>query len=648
MAHLAEHSQHLRVRVVPIHSADQLLEQARGVADVCIVRLPASGDSEHGLPLQGIERLVEGIARALGPQATLITIGEPSDLVRVHAALSSYLRYQLWIAIKRATIRPSKALGILPQHHFGALVHTKYTTALRHAKTRIQYTYCPLCNKTTKDYGGKKHTYHEFGTLMSDVWRDIACDLESDLTPVMSRFAELFGIAPYQELRVLDCRGILPHRVSASGTSSGADRGGHQFPRKLTNTLMQEDCLGGLKRIPDNSVDFVFADPPYNLRKKYLGYADGLDITEYFTWCDKWIEELARVLMPGRTCAILNIPLWAIRHFLYLEKILRFQNWIVWDALSFPVRFIMPAHYAALCFSKGAPRPLPGLTAQANQGNGVSPSNGFHPLQPSAEGYCLRSNCVATRNALRLNEQGPLTDLWWDIHRLKHNSRRVDHPCQLPPQLMYRLISLFTKPGEIILDCFNGAGTTTLAAHQLHRTYIGMERSEQYHRLARARHEEIGSGLDPFRKEERTLTAKNSPVPRLPKQKYLVPKKTLQLDVKRVAQLLGRMPSREDIAKHGRHPIGYYDKYFISWGEVCAAARTTGMSEDRVPVSSGPTDRQLELFAMERRAVYRARFRSIQKPGCPQAGRAEERKATREDLRRAGGRRSGGRGRRGA
>jgi site-specific DNA-methyltransferase (adenine-specific) len=146
---------------------------------------------------------------------------------------------------------------------------------------------------------------------------------------------------------------------------------------------------------------------------------------------------------------------------------------------------------------------------------------------------------------------------------------------------MYRLISVFTFPGEVVLDCFNGAGTTTLAAHQLERQYIGIESSAKYCDIARVRHKEILQGLDPFRKDERLLTAKNSRVPRLAKQRYAVPKKTLQLEVKRVAHALGHLPSRDEMIMHGKYAIEYYDKYFVSWGEVCAAARTTGMSEKR-------------------------------------------------------------------
>jgi len=130
-----------------------------------------------------------------------------------------------------------------------------------------------------------------------------------------------------------------------------------------------------------------------------------------------------------------------------------------------------------------------------------------------------------------------------------------------------------------VLDCFNGAGTSTLAAHLLGRKYIGIEVSQEYHTLAKARHDEVCRGLDPFRKADRMLTAKNSPVRRLPKQKYAIPKKTLQLEVKRVSQKLGHLPNRDELARFGKYPIEYYDSYFINWGEVCAAARTTGMSE---------------------------------------------------------------------
>ena len=161
---------------------------------------------------------------------------------------------------------------------------------------------------------------------------------------------------------------------------------------------------------------------------------------------------------------------------------------------------------------------------------------------------------------------------------------------------MYRLIALYTEPGEVVLDSFDGAGTTTLAAHQLGRRYIGIELLEEYHGLAVARHKDMDCGMDPFRKADRPLTAKNSPVPRMPKRKYAVPKKTLQLEVRRVAQEIGRLPTHEDMIRLGRYPIDYYDQYFASWGEVCAAARTTGMSEYPAKDTNAATAEQLRLL----------------------------------------------------
>jgi len=599
MTHWSENARRLNIRYSVIKSSNEVTDKTKSFTDVCLIVLPTSEKQDS--KLQGIGELLSNLPINLGQNATLVVLGEAVDLVAVHTALSSSMRYQQWISIKRRSLKVTDRARILPLHHFGALVYTKYNSSLRHLKTRIPYTYCPLCDKTTKDYGGKKHTYHEYGTLISDVWRDITCDPDGDLTEIIVRFADLLGIQSYHELTVLDCRQLELERrpILLTEHSTKESEVINQLNDSQTNQLILGDCLEKLQQIPDNSVDFAFADPPYNLGKHYTGYADDMTVTQYFDWCDRWIAELARVLRPGRTCAVLNIPLWAIRHFLYMETILTFQNWIVWDALAFPVRLIMPAHYAILCFTKGSPRALPGLVGNSPVRDSLGSINTRKFLEPLAEGFCLRADCVNIRKQRNIDDRGTLTDLWWDIHRLKHNTRRVDHPCQLPPLLLYRLISLFTGPGEVVLDCFNGAGTTTLAAAQLGRKYIGIELSENYHNIALARHMEVLNGIDPFRKVNRVLTAKNSPVPRMPKQRYIVHKKTLQLEVKRIATLLGRLPKREEVIQYGKYPIEYYDQYFVSWGEVCAAARTTGMSENRLVVPSQEDLSRPRLFDLE-------------------------------------------------
>ena len=147
---------------------------------------------------------------------------------------------------------------------------------------------------------------------------------------------------------------------------------------------------------------------------------------------------------------------------------------------------------------------------------------------------------------------------------------------------MFRLIAVFTRPGESVLDPFNGAGTTTLCAQMAGRKYIGVELSAYYHTLATARHRLLDNGGNPFAKSTNVPKAKNSRVERIGGVQYKVPKKVLQLEVRKIAHGLGHLPTREEVQKLSQYPIRYFDEYFISWGEVCAAARTTGMSESRV------------------------------------------------------------------
>jgi hypothetical protein len=573
MAHWSEDCNRLEIKPTQVSGIWQLdCLDCTSLPAVYLFWLPAGRTDEDASGSAEVFESLANFCSRLNDGSAICVFTTPPDAARLLPYLQQALKFQLWIAVR---LSPSSTAheapqGSLPKRHAALLVLSRYRGSLQHTKTRIQYTYCPACGKTTKDYGGKKHVYHEYGTLISDVWRDIECDPSRE-DAVADRLADLFGLEPYRTLHLLNLRFCpeLAHRANFRPKKTKNKLQPSQI--QLESRLINGDCLETLRTLPDNSVDFCFADPPYNLKKKYDHCTDSQEIVDYFRWCDLWLDELARVLKPGRTLAVVNIPLWSVRYYQSLSAILDFQCWIAWDALSFPVRMIMPSHYCILCFSKGEPRSLPGLSTPNIREQG--------DLSPLAENFCLRSSCMSQRRQREFSDREELSDLWHDIHRLKHNSRRVDHPCQLPPRLMRRLFALFTVPGEIVLDCFNGAGTSTLVAEQMGRRVLGIEISPEYHEIAMKRHEILARGEDPFGKCDAAPKAKNSPVERLPKQKYRVTKKALQLEIKRIAGLLGRMPAREDVTTLSRYPLEYYDRYFLSWGEVCAAARTTGMSE---------------------------------------------------------------------
>jgi len=232
------------------------------------------------------------------------------------------------------------------------------------------------------------------------------------------------------------------------------------------NKILQGNCLELFKCIPDNSVDMTFADPPFNLQKKYTSYNDNLEFQQYLDWCEKWIFEMVRVTKPTGSIFLHNIPKWLIFYATYLNKFAHFKHWISWDAATAPMgKSLQPAHYGILFYTKNT--------------KGAKIYELRHPhKRDRKQGYLWKDY---GRKKDLLHPFGPLiSDVWTDIHRIKHSGKRDLHPCQLPIHLMDRLILLITDEDDVVLDPFSGTGTTAIAAKRLGRKYIGFELDEKY------------------------------------------------------------------------------------------------------------------------------------------------------------------------
>jgi site-specific DNA-methyltransferase (adenine-specific) len=233
-----------------------------------------------------------------------------------------------------------------------------------------------------------------------------------------------------------------------------------------TDVILQGDCLELFKTIPDNSIDMCFADPPFNLKKKYTSYKDNLELQEYLNWCEKWIAEMVRVTKPTGSIFVHNIPKWLTFYASFLNNNAHFRHWISWEAPTAPMgKTLQPAHYGILFYTKEQKK-----------------SKIYELRHPHKrdrkQGYLLKD--YGGKKDI-LHPFGPLiSDVWTDIHRIRHNKNRDEHPCQLPIHLLERLILMTTDENDIVLDPFSGTGTTAIAAKRLNRKYIGFELDEQY------------------------------------------------------------------------------------------------------------------------------------------------------------------------
>jgi site-specific DNA-methyltransferase (adenine-specific) len=231
------------------------------------------------------------------------------------------------------------------------------------------------------------------------------------------------------------------------------------------NHIVQGDSIEVMKKIPDNSVDVTFADPPFNLKKKYNSYHDKHEVEDYLSWCKQWLHEMARITKPTGAIFVHNIPKWLIYFGSYLNEVAIFRHWIAWDAMGSPLgKTLLPNHYGILYYVK-------------------SKDFKFYDIRMMHK-RCRKCHYILQDyggKKKQLHQFGPLlSDVWSDIHRIKHKKRRDEHPCQLPIHLLERLLLMTTDEGDVVLDPFIGTGTTAIAAKRLGRRFIGIDIDPQY------------------------------------------------------------------------------------------------------------------------------------------------------------------------
>jgi site-specific DNA-methyltransferase (adenine-specific) len=264
------------------------------------------------------------------------------------------------------------------------------------------------------------------------------------------------------------------------------------------NTIHKQDCIEAMQQLDPGSVDLVFADPPFNIGYAYDVYKDRKAPPEYLNWSRQWIEGVHRVLKPTGTFWLAIGDDYAAELKILSQEIgFHCRSWVLWYytfGVNCKYKFSR-SHTHLFHFVKDAKK---------------FTFNGAAIAVPSARQTVYADARAAKEGRLPddtwiLRPQdlteglNPDEDTWY-FPRVAgtFKEREGFHGCQMPEQLLGRIIKVSSSPGELVLDPFSGSATTVAAAKKLGRNFLAFDISDEYitRGLGRLSKIQTGDNLD--------------------------------------------------------------------------------------------------------------------------------------------------------
>jgi site-specific DNA-methyltransferase (adenine-specific) len=276
---------------------------------------------------------------------------------------------------------------------------------------------------------------------------------------------EFFG----QPLRKGDY--LNPVSETGSGTSP------RLFYTHSNGKLWLGDSILWLKSLPARSVDLVFADPPYNIKKAEWDTFESQQ--EYVAWSLRWIEEAARVLKPSGTLYVCGFSEILADLRLPASRFFRGCRWLVWHYKN---KANLGddwgrSHESILHFRKG--REFTFNTDDVRIPYGEHTLK--YPAHPQAE-TSQYGNGDANKD--RIWQPHPRGAKPKDVLEIPTTCNgmheKTPHPTQKPEELLRRIVLASSSPGDLVIDPFLGSGTTIVVAEQLRRCWQGCDLSAEY------------------------------------------------------------------------------------------------------------------------------------------------------------------------
>lgn len=245
-----------------------------------------------------------------------------------------------------------------------------------------------------------------------------------------------------------------------------------EFFESNGNRIYHGDAIDVLQSIPDESVDLIFVDPPYNIGKNFAGRKDKWKTdNDYLTWCYQWIDLCIKKLTPTGSFYVMTSTQFMPYFDIYIRDKMTILSRIIWsyDSSGVQAKNYYGSMYEPILFC-------------------VKDKNNY---SFNGEDILVEAKTGAKRKLIDYRKSPPqpyntkkIPGNVWDFTRVRYRMEEYEnHPTQKPISLLERIIKASSNKGDVVLDPFCGTFTTCYVAQKLKRKFIGIEIQEEYFKI---------------------------------------------------------------------------------------------------------------------------------------------------------------------
>lgn len=245
-----------------------------------------------------------------------------------------------------------------------------------------------------------------------------------------------------------------------------------EFFESNGNRIYHGDAIDVLQSIPDESVDLIFVDPPYNIGKNFAGRKDKWKTdNDYLTWCYQWIDLCIKKLTPTGSFYVMTSTQFMPYFDIYIRDKMTILSRIIWsyDSSGVQAKNYYGSMYEPILFC-------------------VKDKNNY---SFNGEDILVEAKTGAKRKLIDYRKSPPqpyntkkIPGNVWDFPRVRYRMEEYEnHPTQKPISLLERIIKVSSNKGDVVLDPFCGTFTTCYVAQKLKRKFIGIEIQEEYFKI---------------------------------------------------------------------------------------------------------------------------------------------------------------------